>query len=309
MKGLAFAEEYYRAVCAPAIREALPHDYDRISAGLVGDGSEAFGFDDELSRDHDFTPLCCYWLRAEDMELAPKLEAVLRDLPGEYRGFPVREEGMREDKRRGVWEIGAFYSRFLGVPGVPETVGQWLRPPESSFAQVTNGAVFFDGPGVFSAIRRELLLYYPDDIRLLILAGQCIHMAQAGQYNYPRCVKRGEPVAASMAESEFVRHAMRAVYALNQRYMPYYKWAHRGMRSLGILGPEVSNELLQLTALPPDSTDEKAARIESVCRLVIGALRAEGLSDRTEDFLLPHGDCIRQRIENRAVRAVDPFLL
>ena len=279
MKGLAFAEEYYRTVCAPAIRDALPHDFDRISAGLVGDGSEAFGFDDELSRDHDFTPLCCYWLRAEDMDLAPRLEAVLRGLPGEYRGFPVREEGMREDKRRGVWEIGAFYSRFLGVPGV------------------------------FSAIRRELLLYYPDDIRLLILAGQCIHMAQAGQYNYPRCVRRGDRVAASMAESEFVRHAMRAVYALNRRYMPYYKWAHRGMSSLGILGPEVSNELLQLTNLPPDGTDEKAARIESVCRLVLGALRAEGLTDRTEDFLLPHGDCIRQRIENRALRAVDPFLL
>ena len=215
---------------------------------------------------------------------------------------------MREDKRRGVWEIGAFYSRFLGVPGVPETVGQWLRPPESSFAQATNGAVFFDGPGEFTRIRQELLLYYPDDIRLLILAGQCIHMAQAGQYNYPRCVRRGELVAAALAENEFIRHAMRAVYALNRRYMPYYKWAHRGMKSLETLGTEVYDELQRLTALPPDSANEKTARIEAICGLVLGAVRAEGLTDLADDFLLPHSDAIRRRIENRAVRAIDPFL-
>ena len=48
-------------------------------------------------------------------------------------------------------------------------------------------------------------------------------MAQAGQYNYPRCVRHGEYGAAVLALAEFVRAACGAVYLLNRRHMPYFR--------------------------------------------------------------------------------------
>ena len=57
------------------------------------------------------------------------------------------------------------------------------------------------------------------------MADCLLSMAQSGQYNYERCVKRGESGAASLALYEFVKNAVSTVYLLNNAYEPFYKWA------------------------------------------------------------------------------------
>ena len=54
----AFYEEYGR----PMIQSKFPGYEEEIAVGLVGEGSECFGFDDQVSRDHDFGPGFCLWL-------------------------------------------------------------------------------------------------------------------------------------------------------------------------------------------------------------------------------------------------------
>ena len=61
MKGLELSRSFYEGAGAPMLQERFPELLGRIAVGLAGEGSECFGFDDELSADHDFEPAFCLW--------------------------------------------------------------------------------------------------------------------------------------------------------------------------------------------------------------------------------------------------------
>ena len=62
MKGLELSKRYYEEYGQAMIQRHFRQYEERIAAGLVGMGSECFGFDDEISRDHDWGPAFCIWL-------------------------------------------------------------------------------------------------------------------------------------------------------------------------------------------------------------------------------------------------------
>lgn len=53
MKGIEQARKFYTEVGKKMIADEFGDYQNRIAVGLVGHGSECFGFDDEVSRDHD----------------------------------------------------------------------------------------------------------------------------------------------------------------------------------------------------------------------------------------------------------------
>ena len=66
MQGMEIAEKYYEQYGLPMVREVCPELEERAAFGLVGEGSQCFGYDDEISRDHDFGPGFCIWLLEDD---------------------------------------------------------------------------------------------------------------------------------------------------------------------------------------------------------------------------------------------------
>ena len=62
MKGLEIAYKFYEEYGREMIHTMFPQYENKIAAGLVGEGSECFGFDDYISRDHDFDPGFCLWI-------------------------------------------------------------------------------------------------------------------------------------------------------------------------------------------------------------------------------------------------------
>ena len=116
MKGIDLAEEYYREYGAPMIEDRYGSCATRIAVGLVGPGSECFGFDDEISRDHDWGPGFCLWLTPEDFkEIGSDLQKDYDRLPPKYKGFGPRIASPGEEWRVGVAEIATFYKRYTNT--------------------------------------------------------------------------------------------------------------------------------------------------------------------------------------------------
>ncbi len=307
MKGLELARAYYEA-CAPILMERIPDVMAQAAAGLAGEGSECFGCDDEISRDHDWGPAFCLWIPREiEASAMPRVEAAFAALPATFGGYPSRLEKARRMGRVGPMSIEGFYGFFLGREALPRDWRDWFAAPEYNLAACTNGAVFYDGPGVFSRWRTTLLNYYPRDVHLQKLASCCMRMAQAGQYNLPRCLARGEGGAAMLAAARFGEAALSMTYLLNRRYMPFYKWAARLAADLPVLGAEVAALMTALAAHPLRGPEDSGAAelVERFCARVAGVLRERGLSPVRDAWLWAHGPHILRHVENEELRRRD----
>lgn len=306
MGGLALAQRYFSSYGLPLLREQFQPYEGRIAAGLVGDGSDCLGFDDELSRDHDWGPGFCLWLNKSDhAQIGQALQRAYESLPKTFEGFErcTSEWG---DGRVGVFESGAFYRGFLGRPDVPQTLFEWFRIPEKNLAGCTSGKVFHDPLGEFSGIRQQLLAFYPDDVRIAKIAARCMSAGQSGQYNFLRCLQRQEYFAAQYAQTKFCSDIMSLVYLLNRKYTPYYKWMHRGLAGLPRMGRFLFGKIAAL-AVARDP-EEKKSLIDEICAAVIAALQAEGLSESGSRFLVDHGPLVHEKIRDEVLRKLNVWI-
>jgi hypothetical protein len=302
VKGLDLAEAYYREIGAPAIFARFPACVHRIAAGLVGPGSECFGFDDELSRDHDWGPGFCLWLDGEDYErFGSSLQEAYEELPTTFGGFGPRLASPGEEGRTGVCGVVSFYRSYTGLDHAPRSLREWLAIPEQSLAVCTNGRVFHDPSGVFSEWRKALKGFYPRDVLLKKIASRCVTIAQAGQYNFERSLKRGEHFTARYAETKFCADVISLVFLLNRRYAPFYKWMHRALLDLPLLGRRIHGMIDDLSRERDERV--KGPMIEAMCALLVETLRREGLSDSQSDFLLDHAHSVHARIEDTELGA------
>ena len=300
MNMLEIDRAFYETYAAQAIAEAFPDYAGRIAAGLVGAGSECFGYDDETSRDHDVFVGFQLWLTDEDEEkIGFPLSALYDRLPREFMGAVAERRSRMGDGKLGVKRISDFYRQFTGSSGAPQSWRQWMALPSYALAQAVNGEVFSDPLGEFTRIRREIASGMPRDVRLKKIAARCALMAQSGQYNYSRCLAHGEEGAALLALSEFVKNAAELAFLLEGKHMPFYKWALRALRELPGYAPLEA----QLSALLRGDCD-RVQTIEAVSAQFIETLKARDLTDGNWDFLEPHAFEVMERIEDPEIRAL-----
>lgn len=279
VSGLKLARAFWTQLGKPMIAAKYPQYAGRIAAGLVGHGSECYGFDDAYSQDHDFGPRFCLWLTDEDYAaIGEQLEADYEALPRKFSvdaqgrvtfeaharsdasgtfpsagaGSPVTPRAQGANRRDGVFRIGDFFESITGYHTAPAQTAphEWLMLQESTLAAATNGEVFADPTGLFSKTRQGFK-NMPDDVRLALISKRLGMIAQAGQYNLPRSLKRGDGAAAWLSIHEFVQATASLVFLVNVPmvvgYMPYYKWQFAALRKLSgsmfALLPNVGEQL------------------------------------------------------------------
>lgn len=279
VSGLKLARAFWTQMGKPMIAAKYPQYAGRIAAGLVGHGSECYGFDDAYSQDHDFGPRFCLWLTDEDYAaIGEQLEVDYEALPRKFSvdaqgrvtfeaharsdasgafpsagaGSPVTPRAQDANRRDGVFRIGDFFESITGYRTAPAQTAphEWLMLAESTLAAATNGEVFADPTGQFSKTRQGFK-DMPDDVRLALISKRLGMIAQAGQYNLLRSLKRGDGAAAWLSIHEFVQATASLVFLVNVPmvvgYMPYYKWQFAALRKLSgsmfALLPNVGEQL------------------------------------------------------------------
>ena len=335
ISGLALARAFWNDLGKPLIAGRYSAYQGRIAAGLVGYGSECFGFDDELSRDHDFAPRFCLWLTDEDYDaigeqLQADYDALSRDFTVAEQGkphfaghvsadsdalgtsqSPLTPRAQGEFRRDGVFRIGDFFERITLFREAPaqNDVASWLSLQEDTLATATNGQVFADPLGVFSKTRQGFK-FMPEDVRLSLISQRLGMMAQAGQYNLPRMLQRGDGAAAMLSIHEFVNATASLVFLINEPvsvgYLPYYKWQFAAMRKLSrrmatrLAGVcEQLEDILRLSSAAcfggagfgeggkgaKPAAKHITATVERICSDVVDELLREGLTESHETFV------------------------
>ena len=305
MNGLELSRAFYESYGAPLLHEQFPEQEGLVAVGLVGSGSECLGFDDEVSRDHDFEPGFCLLLPGEDVidrRTAFLLERAYAKLPKAFMGFKRSAVAPVGGARHGVLRTADFFTEKVGAPDGILTMDQWLKLPQQALLEATAGEIFRDDLGEVTAIRTALSAM-PEDVRRKRLAGHLLVMAQAGQYNYLRCLRHGEPAAGQLAVNEFVKSCIEVVFLLNKAYAPYYKWSFLALRRLPKLSLTAETlEYLLTTGNDRSLAESKYDMIESTASDIIDELQTQGLTKAICGDLEKHAYSVNDGIEDGDVR-------
>lgn len=309
-----FYEEYGKTM----IHEKFPEYEGRIAVGIAGEGSDCFGFDDEISADHDYEVGFSMWLSDSDYEkIGDRLTAEYEKICPGNKGFIA--------VRRGVSTIREFYGRILGIrltdkdiARIKEIVSKNTEYSctdlinlgeidEYRLAHAVNGEVFKDDEGIFSAVRQYINSYYPEKIWREKLAGAIHDFSQYAQSNYGRMMARKDYTTANICVYKAIESAMDIAYLVNKVYAPYYKWKRKGLEV--IAGKSVTEKselpkLLQLldtiSLLPADKEawedtvynagkvnekDERVRLFEEVAKIILNRLKSMELVSGNDTFL------------------------
>ncbi|MBQ7152811.1 MAG: DUF4037 domain-containing protein [Clostridia bacterium] len=305
MQGIEIARQYFEQYGEPMLKKQFPEYVSKVAAGLIGAGSECFGYDDEISRDHDFEPGFCLFLPGEDVidrRTAFLMERAYAALPRSFMGL---ERGLMSPvggNRRGVIRLSDFLSEKTGLPDGMIAKDAWFSIQEQYLLEVTNGEVFLDESGILGKVR-EHLSFFPRDVMLKKTAGHLLLGAQSGPYNYERCLRHGEKGSAQMCLYEYCDHMISVIFLLNGRYRPYYKWVFRAMRELPVLSTLCESFEFLLTTDNEDPTvPVKQQVLEEIQGKVIEELLEEDLSRASCTDLEKHAYSVNDRIGDPVIR-------
>jgi len=237
---ISLSKAFFNEVVRPAMERTCPAVLDAAACGRFGWGSECFGMDDAISRDH-------HWGPRIDLLLPDKLfhetpETVWRDVsqhfPDTFRGFKL-EPGHVGGAGLAPESIDAFLMRTIGRVTVPVSAEDWLGIPEEDIPHVINGEVWHDGAGQFSRMRAVLGAYYPDEVWRRRLANWCRYASGMGLYALHRALLRENWAFAHTTMARALKLTMELTFMLNRTYFPYDKWLYPTFRGLPELAPEM----------------------------------------------------------------------
>ena len=240
ISGLDLARAFYREAVLPILAAhfpRMPH-----SAALIGSGSEVLGYDDAVSRDHDWGPRLQLFLSSSDHRShACAVSSCLRNnLPQRIRGYAINwsapsqtpgDIGAQQpapatsgevNHRVEIMTIDDCMRAHFGF-GIDHRLraADWLSVPQQKLLAFTAGGLFHDELGLAAA--QERFAWYPRDVWLYMLACGWMRIAQ-DEHLAPRAGAVGDELGSAVIAGRLVRSIMLLCFLMERRYAPYPKW-------------------------------------------------------------------------------------
>ncbi len=305
-QGIGICFRYYEMYGKKMIHSLFREYENEIAIGLMGEGSDCLGFDDEVSRDHDFGPGFSMWVPVDIYsKIGDQLEMEYDKLPKTFEGME-RVESYYAKGRVGVSTMEDYFVRIIGQSSIPTQNLQWLEMDDSKLRALSSGMIFFDQSGQFTRLIRQIKYKYPENLRLRKIAQELFSFSQNGQYNFKRAMIRKDSAAAFLHLAEMIRAAAKLIYLLNEDFAPHDKWLVRGLSNC-YFGYEVKEDLeriLQLYQESGKSNLEEAKTLDRICErievvsskilFVLGVKRI--VSEYSDHYLANYGVYIMEKV-------------
>lgn len=276
MQGIELAKAFYEGVVRPWLAEA--HPGLRHDAGIFGYGSELLGFDDEMSRDHNWGPRV--QLVVTEADFAAHAEAIVDGFdavkPETFLGEPI---GYRSRPHppivagdalgrpgHGVevfTAAGIVRTRLALDTKAPLDALTWLSLPEQRLLELTAGDIFHHGLGELARLK-ETFSRCPRDVTLYKLAAQWRRISDEQAF-VGRAGYVGDDLGSRIICSRLARDIMRICFLLEGQYAPYAKWfgsAFARLMSAGELLPMLN------ATLAAESWEARQTLISKACLAV-----------------------------------------
>ncbi|MDP6823032.1 MAG: DUF4037 domain-containing protein [Dehalococcoidia bacterium] len=259
INGMELARRFYFEAVLPIVVES---GIGAHAAGRLDSGSEVIGFDDDVSRDHDWGPRFTLFVPDElPMDHRIRLDTALTErLPRQFAGYltnfaqPVPEdpgtrlmaepEGGVIDHRVEIASPVEFFSEYAGLDiGKSPSIGDWLATPAQILLTISTGPVFHDEIGLAEIQRR--FEFYPEDVRLYLMASEWSAISEEEPF-VGRAGSTGDDVGSALIAARMVQHAMRLCFLIEKRYPPYSKWfgaAFNRLACADVLSPMIRSTL------------------------------------------------------------------
>lgn len=313
--GLELSRLFFEEVVKRLMHKHVPRI--KYAAGLIGDGSEVLGFDDEVSTDHHWGPRLMLFVSNKDhKEFAQVIINILRqNLPFAFKGYSTNwGEPDGEGTRQLVWVSGGlvnhrveiftakgFFDEYLGVNSSREvSLLDWLTLPQQRLRAVTAGDVFQDDLGDLMKMRKKFD-HYPSEVRRYMLASQWARIGQE-EHLMGRAGIAEDDLGSRLIATRLVRDIMMMGFLMEKVYAPYAKWFGTAFNQLNC--SVVLNPILQM-ALNASSWKGRDKNLAAAYEILAEMHKNAGLSKvvpaRTTDF---HGRPFRVIFGNNFAEAL-----
>ncbi len=271
------SRDFFEQVVKPILEREFPVETAQTAFGLFGQGSEALGTDDGYSRDHHWGVRIDAMMPQDVFESkSAAMQHVLEDnLPATYHGFEIGK-GLIAGSGISPDTLSGFLVRSIGLDRAPKTHEEWLRIPEEDIIHVTNGQVWYDPRGDFTAIRSLLQGYYPDPVRLRRMAHLCRYFSGMGTYALKRALLRNDELLATIAVGKAVRWGIQLAFMIEKHYFPYDKWLFTFFKRLPRMYPRLGPIIDEIIS-PASPWERKLDLFDQMSEILDTAMVEDGI--------------------------------